>query len=63
MFNAQSDRGGWIVFCEKVGVSCWLLQTKRYLNLIGVYEFYKSKECFNLHEVIDKLVSNKKWIY
>jgi hypothetical protein len=27
---------------------------------IGIYEFYNNKECLNLHEVIEKLVSNKK---
>lgn len=33
---------------------------QEFINLIGVYEFYGNKECCNLHEVIEKLVTNKK---
>ena len=32
----------------------------QHINLIGIYEFYSKKECFNLHDVIEKLVTNKK---
>lgn len=32
----------------------------QHINLIGRYEFYSNKECLNLHEVIEKLVTNKK---
>jgi hypothetical protein len=32
----------------------------QHINLIGIYEFYNDNECLNLHEVIDKLVSNEK---
>jgi hypothetical protein len=31
-----------------------------HINLIGIYEFYNDQECINLHEIIEKLVSNKK---
>ncbi|HGK7612113.1 TPA: Tn3 family transposase [Legionella pneumophila] len=31
-----------------------------HINLIGIYEFYNDQECLNLHELIAKLVSNKK---
>jgi len=32
----------------------------QHINLIGIYEFYNGKECLNLHELIDKMVSNEK---
>ena len=32
----------------------------QHINLIGIYEFYSKKECLNLHDVIEKLVTNKK---
>ncbi|MCX7091624.1 MAG: Tn3 family transposase [Legionellales bacterium] len=32
----------------------------QHINLIGIYEFYNNTECLNLHDVIEKLVSNKK---
>lgn len=32
----------------------------QHINLIGIYEFYNNKECLNLHEVIEKLLSNEK---
>lgn len=32
----------------------------QHINLIGIYEFYNKKECLNLHDVIEKLVTNKK---
>ena len=32
----------------------------QHINLIGIYEFYNDQECLNLHEVIEKLVGNKK---
>lgn len=32
----------------------------QHINLIGIYEFYTDQECLNLHELIEKLVSNKK---
>ena len=32
----------------------------QHINLIGIYEFYNDQECLNLHEVIEKLVNNKK---
>jgi hypothetical protein len=34
-----------------------------HINMIGIHEFYNDKECRNLHEVIEKLVCNKKSIY
>jgi hypothetical protein len=33
---------------------------QEFVNLIGTYEFHSNKECFNLHEVIENLVSNEK---
>ena len=32
----------------------------QHINLIGIYEFYNDQECLNLHELIEKLVNNKK---
>ena len=32
----------------------------QHINLIGIYEFYNKKECINLHDVIENLVTNKK---
>ncbi len=32
----------------------------QHINLIGIYEFYNNKECLNLHEVIQNLITNKK---
>jgi len=32
----------------------------QHINLIGIYEFYGDKESLNLHELIEKLVSNTK---
>jgi hypothetical protein len=32
----------------------------QHINLIGIYEFYNDKESHNLHELIEKLVSNEK---
>ena len=37
-----------------------LLPLRQHINLIGIYEFYNKKECLNLHDVIEKLVTNKK---
>ena len=34
--------------------------TWQHINLIGIYEFYSKKKCLNLHDVIEKLVTNKK---
>jgi hypothetical protein len=32
----------------------------QHINLIGIYEFYNNKECLNLQELIQNLISNEK---
>ena len=32
----------------------------QHINLIGIYEFYNNKECLNLHELIESLLTNNK---
>lgn len=32
----------------------------QHINLIGKYQFYHGRECLNLHEVIERLVTDKK---
>lgn len=32
----------------------------QHINFIGIYEFYSKKECLNLPDFIEKLVTNKK---
>ncbi len=44
----------------------WLKVTRlspvawQHINLIGIYEFYNNKECPNLHELIESLLTNNK---